>query len=300
VGGALAGLAMVLATAAAAPGAAPAASWEDWFVLSEDQELALGVEMAKQVPVKLPMLYDAAVVSYVNRLGQRMAQASARPRLAYTFRVVDVAEVNAFALPGGYVFVQRGLLDAAANEMELAGVLAHEVGHVAGRHGAKQAGRLRILEAGAGLFSEAFGGGKAQGGGQGQRQGEPQQPSLTQLAINLLATGVLLKYSRDQEREADDLGFTTMVRAGHDPRGLISFFQTLLARRRQNPGALDQLFATHPPSEERIQALSARWWADRPPDLHVDSAEFQRMKVHLATLPPAHPMPKDPAQPPKS
>ncbi len=278
---------------------ARAASWEDYLAISEAQELALGKEMAQQVQAKLPMLYDGAIVSYVNRLGQRMAQASGRPNLVYTFRVVDVAEPNAFALPGGHIFVHRGLLETVSAEMELAGVLAHEVGHVGGRHGAKQVGRLRLLEAGAGLLSEAFGGPPAQGQGAGQGQGQGGQPSLTQVAINLLASGVLLNYSREQEHEADDLGFTTMVKAGYDPRGLITFFQTLLARRKENPNALEQLFATHPPSQERIHALSARWWRERPPDLQVDSDEFRRMKAHLGTLTPAQPMPKDPPQSPK-
>jgi predicted Zn-dependent protease len=122
---------------------------------------------------------------------------------------------------------------------------------------------------------------------------------LTQLAINLLASGVLLKYSREQEHEADDLAFTAMVKAGYDPRGLIIFFQTLLARRQENPNALQQLFATHPPSQDRIRVLSTRWWAERPPNLQVDSEEFRRMKAHLATLPPAQPMPKDSPQSPK-
>ncbi len=277
-------------------GRAWGASFDEWVAISEDQEIALGREMAQQVQAKLPMLYDGPVVSYVNRLGQRLARESARPKLAYTFRVVDVAEVNAFALPGGHIFVQRGLLEMVSTEMELAGVLAHEVGHLTARHGAKQVGRLRILEAGAGLLSEALGGGQGQGTGQGQGG----QPSLTQVAINLLAAGVLLKYSREQENEADDLGFTGAVRAGYDPRGLIMFLQGLLARRRENPAALAQLLTTHPPSEERIQALSARWWAERPPEgLIVDSPEFHRVKAHLATLPPAQPMPKDPLQLPK-
>lgn len=281
-----------------APVMAGGASLDEWAVLPEDQEIALGREMAQQVQAKLPMLYDAAIVSYVNRLGQRLARESARPKLAYTFRVLDVTEVNAFTLPGGYIFVERGLLDVVSTEMELAAVLAHEVGHAAARHAAKQAGRLRILEAGAGLLSEALGGRQDQGEGQGQGQG--RQPSLTQVAYNLLATGVLLKYSRDQENEADGLGFAEMVKTGYDPRGLITFLQALLARRRDNPNALPQLFATHPPSEERIQALSARWWVERPPEgLMVDSAEFRRMKAHLATLPPAQPLPKDPSQSPK-
>ena len=148
-------------------------------------------------------------------------------------------------------------------------------------------------------WAGALGGGPPQGTGEGQGQKPGDQPNLTQVAINLLATGVLLKFSREQEREADDLGFTTMVRSGYDPRGLITFFHALLARRRENPGALEQLFATHPPSQERIHALSARWWAERPPELQVDSDEFRRMKAHLATLPPPPPPPKAPAQPTK-
>jgi len=281
-------------------GGARGASLDEWVAIPEGHEIALGREMAQQVQAKLPMLYDGPVVSYVNRLGQRLARESARPKLVYTFRVLDVAEVNAFALPGGYIFVQRGLLDLVSSEMELAGVLAHEVGHVEARHAAKQVGRLRILEAGAGLLAEALGGPQGQPQGERQGQGQGGQPSLTQVAINLLATGVLLKYSRDQEREADELGFTGMVRAGYDPRGLITFFQALLARRRENPDALAQLFATHPPSQERVQAITARWWAERPPQsLIVDSPEFHRMKAHLATLPPAQPMPKDSPQSPQ-
>jgi predicted Zn-dependent protease len=271
-----------------------AASWDDLISISEDQEIALGREVAAQVQAKLPMLADPLLESYVINLGQRLARGSGRPNLPYTFRVVDVAEVNAFALPGGHVFVQRGLLDVVTTEMELAGVLAHEVGHVVGRHAAKQVGRQRLLEAGAGIMSQTL------GGGQGRAQGQGDQPGLTQVAINLLANGVLLKYSRDQENEADQLGFAGVVKAGYDPRGLITFLQTLLARQRENPNALAQLFATHPPSEERIHALSARWWAARPPEgLIVDSPDFHRMKARLATLPPPRPMPKDPPQSPQ-
>ena len=119
------------------------------------------------------------------------------------------------------------------------------------------------------------------------------------MGVNLLATGVLLKFSGEQEHEADDLGFTAMVRLGFDPRGLITFLHTLLARCRENPGALEQLFATHPPSEERIRALSARWWAEHPPAPQVDLDGFQRMRAHLATQPPPPPSPKNPAQSPQ-
>jgi predicted Zn-dependent protease len=281
-------------------GVAGAASWEDWLAISEEQELALGKELAKQVEVKLPMVADPAVLSAVNRLGQDIARSSTRPNLVYTFRVVDVAEVNAFALPGGHVYVQRGLLDAAKSEMELAGVLAHEVGHVAARHGAKQAGRARLLEGGMGLLTGILGGGSPQGQDQGKGQGQGGGPSLTEVAINLLATGVLLKYSRVQEDEADDLGFTTTVGAGYDPRGMIFFLQTLQAMQKNSPGALAQLFATHPPSDERIHALSARWWTHRPPEgLTVDTDGFRRLKAHLAALPPPKPMPKDPPEAPK-
>jgi predicted Zn-dependent protease len=283
----------LLLALAFAPGRARAAAWDDLLAISEEQEVALGREVAAQVEAGLPMLSDGLVEGYVNGLGQRLARGSGRPNLAYTFRVVDVAEVNAFALPGGHIFVQRGLLDVVATEMELAGVLAHEVGHVVARHAAKQVGRQRVLEAGSGVLSQALGGGPAQAQGQGD------QPGLTQVAINLLANGVLLKYSRDQEDEADQLGFSGAVKSGYDPRGLITFLQTLLARQRDNPGALAQLFATHPPSEERVHALSARWWAQRPPaGLIVDSPEFHRMKAHLATLAPPRPMPKNPPQSP--
>lgn len=290
----LATLVPLLLVLAFAPARARAASWDDLIAISEEQEIALGREVAAQVQSKLPMLSDGLVVSYVNGLGQRLARSSGRPNLPYTFRVVDVAEVNAFALPGGHIFVQRGLLDVVNTEMEVAGVLAHEVGHVVARHAARQVGRQRMLEAGAGVLSQAL------GGGQGQAQGPGDQPGLTRVAINLLANGVLLKYSRDQEDEADQLGFTGVVKAGYDPRGLISFLQTLLALQRENPNALAQLFATHPPSEERIHALSARWWTQRPPQgLIVDSPDFHRMKAHLATLPPPRPMPKDPPQSPQ-
>ena len=164
---------------------------------SDEQEIELGREAAAMMEEDLQLLQDEEVSAYVTRLGNELASRSGRADLAYTFRVVDTAEINAFALPGGFIYVHRGLIEAAENESELAGVLGHEIGHVVARHGVDQMRRAQIANLGLGVLGSLLGGGRA--------------AEVGGMAADLVASGTFMKFSRDAEREADQLGVRNLA-----------------------------------------------------------------------------------------
>jgi predicted Zn-dependent protease len=233
-------------------------------LLSTEQEVEMGAQFAAEVEKEMAMLDDAAVESYIDSLGQVLARNSDRPDIAYRFRVVDTDEVNAFALPGGFVYVNRGLVTTAENESELAGVIAHEVGHVVGRHSAKMITRQYGI---AMIAQIALG----------------ENPGVVkELVANIAATGALMKYSRDAEREADRLGIDETVRSGIDPAGIVTFFDKLKGLQQREPSAVESFFSTHPDTEERIAytdryiaSLSAAGVGTR------DSDRFQRIQDRI-------------------
>ena len=160
--------------------------------ISEAQEIELGREAATMIEADLQLLDDQRVGDYVSRLGQALVARSGRAELSYAFTVVDSPEINAFALPGGFIYVNRGLIEAAENESELAGVLGHEIGHVVARHGVDQMQRAQIASLGLGVLGSLLGRGRA--------------ASIGNMAGELVAGGAFMKFSRDAEREADQLG----------------------------------------------------------------------------------------------
>lgn len=203
-------------------------------LVSTEQEVAMGAEFAAEVEREMKMLDDPVVEAYIDSLGQILARNSDRTDIAYRFRVVDTDEVNAFALPGGFLYVNRGLITTAENESELAGVIAHEVGHVVGKHSAKMLTRHYGI---AMIAQIALG----------------EDPGLVKsLVANIAATGALMKYSRDAEREADRFGVDEMHRSGLDPNGLATFFEKLHAMHEREPSSFEKFFSTHPPTAERI------------------------------------------------
>jgi beta-barrel assembly-enhancing protease len=211
--------------------------------LTTAQERELGRQAAAEVDRKNPVVRDKAVQSKVNALGQRLARRAGR-NLPYTFKVLDIAEVNAFALPGGYIYVNRGVLRLAGSDSEIGGVLAHEIAHVARRHSVQQVQRAQRLGLGLGLLDLVLGSRGAGG-------------AVANTAAQMVGEGVFLKYSRDAEREADRDAVTIMRRAGMDPRALLTFVHRMAQLQKSNPGTVATFFSTHPSLEERERNIGA-------------------------------------------
>ncbi len=206
--------------------------------ISTQQEVELGAQASQQIAQELPLVRDAGVNQYLNRLGQSIAQRADPRGIQYQFYVVNAPEVNAFAVPGGHVYINRGLIERAENLSEVAGVLAHEIGHVVHRHGIDQWQRAQQAEMGLGLLYGILLGRAPSG--------------VEQAGIQLGGTAVFAGYSRDAEREADAVAIRYLMDSGIHPIGLVTMFEKLLAERQRNPGSVEQWFSTHPTSEERI------------------------------------------------
>ena len=228
--------------AASLVSAAPAAAVN---LFSVQQDVQAGRQAAAQVERQMPILRDAQVTSYVNAIVRRLASQAGGPDFAYQAKVVDSREINAFALPGGYVYVNRGLISAVRNEAELAGVLAHEIAHVAERHGTEQATKAYGAQAGVGLLAQVL-------GGRDRRLGIPEQ-IIGSLGVN----AAFMKFSRNAEYEADRVGARIMARAGYDPMAMASFFDVLQAQKRTNPNAVATFFSSHPAASDRSARIRA-------------------------------------------
>jgi len=218
-------------------------------LFSVQQDAEVGRQAAQDAERQLPMLRDGTTEGYINAIVQRLAAVAPGPRFPYRARVVNAAEINAFALPGGYVYVNRGLIEAVRNEGELAGVLAHEMAHVAQRHGTSQATKAYGAQMGVGLLGSLL-------GGRDHRLGVGEQ-IIGSLGLNAL----FMKFSRNAESEADRVGAQMMSRAGYDPMAMANFFDLLAAQQRGNPSAVSQFFSDHPSPQNRsasIRALAAQ------------------------------------------
>jgi predicted Zn-dependent protease len=243
--------------------------------VSEDEEVALGREYAAQIEQEVPLLDDPAVTRYVEALGRDIAARTSRPELPWQFRVVDAAEVNAFAVPGGFIYVNRGLIERAERMDELAGVLGHEIGHVVLRHSAEQMEKRNrtsgVVTAVCVLTSLCDGG-------------------VAQVAINVAGAAWFARHSRADEAEADSAGIYAVMETGISPHGIPSFFGTLLQERQQQPTILDHWFASHPLEEERVartRTLIASIPEQELARLARDSDAFQALKARLRALPPS-------------
>jgi predicted Zn-dependent protease len=203
---------------------------------SIEKEIALGKSLAQEVERTSKVIDDPVIAEYVNRVGQNLVKHS-DAQVPFTIKVIDSDEVNAFALPGGFFFVNTGLILAAENECELAGVMAHEIAHVAARHGTRQATRAEV--ANWATLPLIFLGGWA---GYGIRQ-----------AAGLALPLGFLKFSRGFEEEADYLGVQYMYAAGYDPNGMVTFFERIQAKEKHKSGAVGKAFSTHPQTPDRIE-----------------------------------------------
>ena len=244
--------------------------------VSTQQEVQMGQEEAQQVNAQLPMVHDAVIQNYVNQLGQRIARTTSRSDLNWQFQVVNSSVVNAFALPGGFVYVNRGVLERASNMSEVAGVLAHEIEHVVRRHSVKQMEQAQGANVGLGIACALTG---------------VCNSGIAQAAINVGGTAVFAKFSRTDEVQADEGGFNNVIRAGINPRGMYTFFQKLLAEEQQSGGGnAAAWFSDHPGTSDRIadiQRMLNQVPASQLNSLQLNESGFSTMKSRLNQLGPA-------------
>jgi Zn-dependent protease with chaperone function len=247
----------------------PFASAQGVFRIGEREELELGKRLAIEIEIDEPMLEDTITERYVQSLGQRLARDSARPNIRYRFKVLNSDEVNAFALPGGYIFVTRGMLESVKDENELAGVLAHEIGHIAARQHAKRVRRSQLTNLGFSLMGPVVGGGAKMAAGR--------------IAGRSLVDLIFTPFNREDEREADRLGAKNMHDAKFDPAALVSFFERSAAGSERQPGRFKQFFASHPRSEERAAEI-AEFIGTLPEQTgsRANDAELARVKERLS------------------
>jgi len=255
-------------------------------LVSYDQEAQLGSQYATEVERQYPMLNDPWLDNYVANLGRFMiTKGVPDPKFEYEFKVVNSPEVNAFAIPGGHLFVNVGLLKAATTEAELVGVWGHEIGHVVLRHGTKRLSDAMLLQTLAGLSAEATKG----------RLGENSQ--YVGLGVLLFGQGGLLKYGRNAELEADQFGINMLYATNYDGNALAGFFRKLLKIEQEHgvsSSGLSQLFATHPPTQERIDRAEALVHQRGPQQNPIEVTEaFQEMKTRVASINPPKPKPQN-------
>jgi predicted Zn-dependent protease len=235
---------------------------------SLEKEIALGKQLAQQVERQSKVVNDPIVSEYVNRIGQNLVRNS-DAKVPFTIKVIEDPTVNAFALPGGFFFVQTGLILKADTEAELAGVMAHEIAHVAARHGTRQATRADIAQLA--TIPLIFMGGAAAYG--------------IYEASGLLVPMSFLKFSRNFEAEADYLGIQYLYKTGYDPNALVDFFEKIQTMEKRKPGTVSKLFATHPPTDDRIEKCQKEVAGLKSkPEYVVTTSEFDAVKSRLAML----------------
>ena len=244
--------------------------------VSTQQEVEMGQQYVTQINAQLPIVGDPELNRYVNVLGDSIARLTSRTDIPdWRFYIVDSKEVNAFAVPGGFVYVNRGLIERTQKMDQLAGVLGHEIGHVVKRHSIKQMQQQQGANFGVTLACVLTSVCNSQAG---------------QAAIQVGGTALFAKFSRSDEREADEEGVQNVIRAGISPNGIPEMFQILINERNSNPSGVASWFATHPLEEDRI-AETRRMIAQYQPailrSLATDSRNYQTFKSRLRSLPPS-------------
>ena len=236
---------------------------------STEKEVRMGREAAAEVDRQAKFVDDPIITEYVNRVGQNIVLHS-DAKVPFTIKVIDSDEVNAFALPGGFFYVNKGLLLAADNEAELAGVMAHEIAHVAARHAVENQTKASLLE------YAALGGSIFLGGIPGL---------IYQNTAGIGLLGIFMKFSRGAEEEADKLGVQYMYAAGYDPGAMATMFEKLEAKNKKKPGFISRAFASHPaPPDRRASALALAARFPENEEYVISSSEFQRVKGRLLRL----------------
>jgi len=239
----------------------------DWYSL--ETEIRMGRQYSMQVERSVKLVQDPVVNEYVNRIGQNLVRNS-DAQVPFTIKVIDSDEINAFALPGGFFYVNSGLILAADEEAELAGVMAHEISHVCARHGMRQMTRANWAQIGT-IPLIFIGGGLGYGIYEAAGLGLP----LT-----------FMKFQRNFEAEADYLGLQYMYKTGYDPQAFVSFFEKLQAKEKKKPGTIAKAFASHPQTPDRIEASQKEIATILParPQYIVSTSEFDDVKARLAVI----------------
>ena len=212
----------------------------DFNIMSYEEEWQLGAQLEQDIARQLRLLNDATALNYLNSMGQRIVAQTELAQAPWEFHIVADPQINAFNIPGGHVYVNTGLICAADNAAELAGVVAHESAHGVARHGTEQYSRAY----GANILASLVLGGNA--------------PLYQQILTSVVANGTFAKWGRDAEREADALGVIYMYNAGYDPMGMVTMFQELLSRQQRSPSSVEQFFSSHPLTQERIETTRAQ------------------------------------------
>lgn len=217
----------------------PATGKEQFSLYSESQEISMGTEADPQIVASMGLYPDDALQAYITQLGHSLASVSERPNLPWTFRVIDDPVINAFAVPGGFIYITRGIMAHLNNEAQLAGVVGHEIGHVTARHSVTQMTKQQLMQIGVGV-------------------GVMIEPDLQKYS-GLINTGmqlISLKFSRDDEKQSDDLGLRYMIRAGKDPREMAGVFAMLSRASGGGGGRIPEWMSTHPDPENRVGRIN--------------------------------------------
>lgn len=243
-------------------------------LFSPQQDFEVGKEASDEADKELPLVTDSVVVQYINGLGRRLAAFAPYndQNYAWQFKVVNSPDINAFALPGGFIYINRGAIEAADDEAEIAGAMAHESGHVVLRHGTHQASEIMLAQLPLGILGSLF----------GQSTGLTAQ--LAQLGLGFTVNSLLLKNSRYMESQADEVGTYVLYQAGYDPRGMANFFEIM---EKKYPQQAIQFFSDHPNPENRIKDVDAEISRLGSPRAGtIDNAAFESAKRRLLSLPP--------------
>ena len=239
----------------------------NWYSL--EKEIRMGKEYAQQIESSVKLIQDPVVTEYVNRIGQNLVRNS-DARVPFTIKVIDSDEINAMALPGGFFYVNSGLILAADEEAELAGVMAHEIAHVAARHATRQMTRAQMVNIAS--IPLIF-----VGGGLGY---------AVRAAAGIGLPMTFLTFQRGFEAEADYLGLEYMYKTGYDPQAFVSFFEKIQAKEKKKPGTLAKAFSSHPQTPDRISKTQEEIQRILPPrpEYIVSTSEFDAVKARLAAI----------------
>jgi predicted Zn-dependent protease len=250
----------------------------NWYSL--EKQVAMGQQYSQQIEHGVKLVTDPVVTEYVNRIGQNLVRNS-DSKVPFIIKVIDTDEINAFALPGGYFYVNSGLILAADNEAELAGVMAHEIAHVAACHVAREQTRSNIVNLASIPLIFVPGGWAVY--------------EATQVAMSIGVPLTFMKFSRNFESEADFLGMEYMYKTGYDPQSFISFFEKIEAQEKKKPGAIAKAFSSHPMTPDRVASAQKEMATVLPPrdEYVLNTSEFDQVKSRLASINNKHKLQND-------